>query len=437
MFLCSHLNGLEPPDTLYEAIRGVPDLRGLVIPAGRSPRLVDPRSDSLALGPRGAWLASAMESLRTAFFLDPGFSLLATLGSERVLPTLERLAEQLVAVQLGEVPVGRVVGDNLLDRLEELMRSGIDLRNRYSGEGFTELAAPILSAQAELGAAPYVHAVEEGCRVVLGGAAAPGALAMGLLHEMLGLETGEWDRHDWSFLGSVLLHAAAMEAASQCLGVGEGTESGHQELGFTLPRDGGQDATESLAQSIERVLVALAGTDPPRTLHLPDITLQWEMLRWDVNTAGRLVLRGVTAGPPAGGYPVQIVYQLGVRAQLVARLGGSDPATEAVTLGQELAHRFPLTSNGFRKQGCLVMTQQSSERGAGDLKLVVELFEQTPAQLDKLYRSAYAELAPLDQVAVESPLVPDMTPNYETWHTSVPREAIDWEVEVRPARGWG
>src|SRR5690606_26629849 len=97
---------------------------------------------------------------------------------------------------------------------------------------------------------------------------------------------------------------------------------------------------------------------------------------------------------------------------------------------------FPLTSNGFRKQGCWVMTQRGSEQRADDVALVVELFEQTPAQLERLYGEAYGELVQRDQVVVESPLVPEIATNYETWHTSVPREAIDWEVEVRPAKAW-
>src|SRR5690625_6274222 len=60
----------------------------------------------------------------------------------------------------GKVRVGVVIGDDILDRLPELIESGHALENMETGEPLTAILDRVQSANAYIGAAPIVEALE-------------------------------------------------------------------------------------------------------------------------------------------------------------------------------------------------------------------------------------------------------------------------------------
>ena len=62
--------------------------------------------------------------------------------------------------------VGMVTGDDILDRLDELIDSGVDFANLDDGRPISEIRDGILSANAYISSFPMAEALRRGCRYV-------------------------------------------------------------------------------------------------------------------------------------------------------------------------------------------------------------------------------------------------------------------------------
>jgi hypothetical protein len=69
----------------------------------------------------------------------------------------------------GKLPIGVVTGDDLLDRLDQLIAAGHPLANMETGEPLTSVRDRVLSANAYVGSEPIVEALQKGDEVVAAG----------------------------------------------------------------------------------------------------------------------------------------------------------------------------------------------------------------------------------------------------------------------------
>src|SRR5499433_2023942 len=71
----------------------------------------------------------------------------------------------------GKLKIGIVTGDDILDRVDELLNRGIELRNMDTGDPLSTVRDRIQSANVYLGAWPMVQALAHGAQVVITGRA--------------------------------------------------------------------------------------------------------------------------------------------------------------------------------------------------------------------------------------------------------------------------
>src|SRR5438552_10658268 len=64
----------------------------------------------------------------------------------------------------GKLRIGIVTGDNIMDRLDELLARGVELRNMDTDEPLASVRDRIQSANAYPGAAPIVEALHKGAQ---------------------------------------------------------------------------------------------------------------------------------------------------------------------------------------------------------------------------------------------------------------------------------
>lgn len=113
----------------------------------------------------------------------------------------------------GKVKIGIVTGDDILDRVDELIDRGIELRNLDTNEPLATVRDRIQSANAYLGAAPIVEALNRGANVVITGRATDTGLTLGpLIHEFA------WSVNDWDKLASGTIAGHIIECGAQCSG---------------------------------------------------------------------------------------------------------------------------------------------------------------------------------------------------------------------------
>ena len=109
--------------------------------------------------------------------------------------------------------IGVVTGDDLLPRLSELLAGGERLSNLETGEPLSLDGAPIVTANAYLGAYPIVEALSLGADIVITGRVADPCLYLAPLIHHFG-----WREDDWDRLASGIICGHLLECAGQVVG---------------------------------------------------------------------------------------------------------------------------------------------------------------------------------------------------------------------------
>ena len=113
----------------------------------------------------------------------------------------------------GKMKIGIVTGDDIMDRIDDLLGRGIELRNMDTGEPLATVRDRIQSANAYLGAQPIVEALDRGSQIVITGRATDTGLTLApMIHEF------GWAADDWDKLAAGTIAGHIIECGAQCSG---------------------------------------------------------------------------------------------------------------------------------------------------------------------------------------------------------------------------
>src|SRR5204862_2229601 len=113
----------------------------------------------------------------------------------------------------GKLKIGVVTGDDLLGRLDGLVARGHELKNLDTGRPLRDVRDRVLSANAYLGAAPVVDALERGAQVVITGRVTDTGLTLGpLMHAF------RWPRDAWDLIAAGTVAGHIIECGAQASG---------------------------------------------------------------------------------------------------------------------------------------------------------------------------------------------------------------------------
>lgn len=113
----------------------------------------------------------------------------------------------------GRLRIGIVTGDDVMDRLDDFLARGFELRNMDTGEPLSSVRERIQSANVYLGAWPMVEALRGGAQVVITGRATDTGLTLApLIHEF------GWAADDWNKLAAGTIAGHIIECGAQCSG---------------------------------------------------------------------------------------------------------------------------------------------------------------------------------------------------------------------------
>jgi hypothetical protein len=113
----------------------------------------------------------------------------------------------------GKLRIGIVTGDDIMNRIDDLLARGIELRNMDTGEPLSSIRERIQSANVYLGAWPMVQALNGGARIVITGRATDTGLTLApLIHEF------GWGEEDWDKLAAGTIAGHIIECGAQASG---------------------------------------------------------------------------------------------------------------------------------------------------------------------------------------------------------------------------
>ncbi|HMS65318.1 MAG TPA: DUF1446 domain-containing protein [Ignavibacteria bacterium] len=120
-----------------------------------------------------------------------------------------------VAKKIGikELKIGVVMGDNILDDIDELVSKGIELKNMESGESVKTVRDKILSANVYFGAAAIVECLKQGAEIVITGRVTDTGLTLAPMIYEFG-----WDMNNWDLMAAGTVAGHILECGGQASG---------------------------------------------------------------------------------------------------------------------------------------------------------------------------------------------------------------------------
>jgi hypothetical protein len=221
----------------------------------------------------------------------------------------------------GRIRVGLVSGDDILGRLDELLERGHELRDMDTGRPLADIRDKVLSANAYIGMAPIVEALDRGADIVVTGRVTDTGLTLGPLVHELG-----WAHDDWDRIAAGTVAGHIIECGAQCSGgnllydwrsvkgladpgfpIVEVSEDGS----FVVTKHAGTGGVVSVPSVTEQLVYEMGD---PRNYITPDGTADFTTIRLEQAGRDRVRVSGIQGGPRTPMLKVSIAYFYGYKA---------------------------------------------------------------------------------------------------------------------------
>ncbi len=400
-----------------------------------------------------------LKSLTPALQQQPQLKIIANSGGMNPPACVRAAAKILADAGLAHTPIGCVIGDDLLPRIDELLAAGCPLANLDTGQALADFLAtqlhvphsPVVSANAYLGARPIADALAAGARIVITCRVADASLTVGPAMHHFG-----WRWDDWDKLAAASVAGHLIECGAQVTG-GYSVNWHHYELA-----DVGYPIAE-LSASGEAVIAKPAGSggsvnrrtvteqlvyeigDPQHYL-TPDVDCDFTTVSVEEIAPDRVAVREATGRPAPDTYKVSLAYRDGWMASGTLLVFGPDCRQKAEACGRIILERCRLAGFELARTNVELLGFGGGVPGAwfwrkyqspGELVLRVtahdprrEAIECFARQFAPLITSGPAGLAGYAAGR------PQVRPVFAYWPTLVPRSLVTPTVEVRPAKDW-
>ena len=221
----------------------------------------------------------------------------------------------------GKIRIGVVTGDDILDRLDELLAAGHELRNMDTNEPLASIRDRVLSANAYIGSTPIVQALQQGANVVVTGRSTDTALTMAPLRHEFG-----WAEDDWNALAAGIVAGHILECGAQCSGgnclhdwrtipdlanVGYPIAEARADGTFVITKHPGTGGRVNVPSVTEQLVYEMGD---PHAYITPDVVADFTSIRLESAGENRVRVHGITGGPPTPFLKVSIAYRAGFKA---------------------------------------------------------------------------------------------------------------------------
>jgi hypothetical protein len=333
----------------------------------------------------------------------------------------------------GRAKVGLVTGDDLMDRLDELLAAGHELQHMESGRPLSDVRDVVQSANAYLGAAPIVEALRRGADVALTGRTIDAALTYApLVYEF------DWPMDDYDLLAAGVVAGHINECGAQCTGgnclidwwkipdlanVGFPIVEASPDGTFVVTKHDGTGGWVTRASVTEQLLYEIG--DPAKYLG-PDVAADFTSVELVDDGPDRVRVQGVRGGPPPEKLKVSVAYAAGWKS--VGTLTYAWPDAPAKARAADKVLRERLDRLGLRFEEIHTeLVGWTSTHGA----LAGEPDPDTP-EVQLRFAVRAGERAPLERFTREiAPLVLTGPPSVTGYATGRPR--VDEIVAFWPA----
>ena len=217
--------------------------------------------------------------------------------------------------------IGVVAGDDLMDRLPALLDAGHELRHMETGRPLTDVIDRVAAANAYIGAAPIVHALDRGATVVVTGRSTDTALTYGPMVHAFGWAPDQWDRLAAGVVAGHINECGAQASGGNCLidwetvpdlaGIGYPIIEAYADGSFVVTKHENTGGRITAAVVKEQLLYEMGD---PREYITPDVVADFTTIRLREEGENRVRVTGVRGSPRTDRLKVSIAYADGWKA---------------------------------------------------------------------------------------------------------------------------
>lgn len=221
----------------------------------------------------------------------------------------------------GKLRIGIVTGDDIMDRLDDLLARDIELRNMDTGEPLSTVRDRIQSANAYLGAWPMVEALNRGAQVVVTGRATDTGLTLAPMIREFGWRESDWNRLAAGTIAGHIIECGAQASGGNCqydwrsipnlADVGFPIVEAAPDGSFIITKHEGTGGRVSVPTIKEQLLYEMGD---PHEYITPDCIADFTTIRLEDAGKDRVRVFGIEGRPATQFLKVSISYSAGYKA---------------------------------------------------------------------------------------------------------------------------
>ncbi|MCS6989498.1 MAG: DUF1446 domain-containing protein [Chloroherpetonaceae bacterium] len=250
--------------------------------------------------------------------LEKNIKVVSNAGGVNPLACKDKIFEVAKSLGVKGLKVGVVMGDDIMDRLDELLAKGEEMRNMDTGEPFAAIRHRALSANVYFGAFPIADCLRQGAQIVVTGRCTDTGLTLAPMICEFGWKETDWDLLAAGTIAGHILECGAQASGGNFLGDWESVPN-LENVGFPIVEayPNGEffvtkhEGTGGLVRSdvVKEQLLYEIGN--PAEYITPDCVADFTTIRLEDVAPNRVRVFGIKGKPATEFYKVSISYSDG------------------------------------------------------------------------------------------------------------------------------
>ncbi|NKI16131.1 DUF1446 domain-containing protein [Spongiibacter sp. KMU-166] len=277
-----------------------------------------------------------------------GIKVIANAGGVNPQGCLKAIKAVVKELGLTGIKIGIVEGDDILDQIPELIKSGEAFNNLDTGESVDKILDRLSSANVYIGAKPIADALDQGADIVVTGRATdPSVVLAPLIHEF------GWSMDDYDRLAAGTVMGHILECGAQCTGgnycdwksvpdfarIGYPIVEVKEDGTFTVTKHDNTGGLVNIDTVTSQLLYELG--DPKGYLG-PDCQTDFTTIQLAQDGENRVKVWGIKGSAPTPTYKVSMSYENGYKIVGQLTYTGPDAVAKAELAAQILFDRVAL-----------------------------------------------------------------------------------------------
>ncbi|HKY03522.1 MAG TPA: acyclic terpene utilization AtuA family protein [Blastocatellia bacterium] len=247
----------------------------------------------------------------------------------------------------GRLKIAIVAGDDIMDRLDDYLARGVELKNMETGEPLSKIRSRVQSANVYFGGRPLAEALDRGGQVVIAGRATDTGLALGPMIHEFGWAEDDWDRLAAGTIAGHTVECGAQSTGGNCLvdwetipniaDIGYPIIEASPDGTFIITKHEGTGGRITVAGVKEQLVYEMGD---PRAYITPDCVADFTTVQLEQQGADRVRFSGIKGLPATDMYKVSISYTAGWKAVGSLVYGWPDAYKKAQAADRVLRERL-------------------------------------------------------------------------------------------------